>query len=596
MMQLMTGTMDDEDEDDGDTDEVDDVDEADVEDVVSNGSRGSGGSGGSWGRRGREPMLSGAELAPLPRGERMRGGSAPDARRPGTFHAGAPQTRDGRTRSAAVRAEDLVAPRMRMRVAEVRTADDEGGGRRAHHDDSTSTVNPLAASGHDGVAVPAPLTSSVASGGLAGSGASTTGASSVAGGTATRSRVSCCGRLLQILTCGLYSPYSGRWCSRRRSRQELLYGAYSEQCPSLLACLSCGRGLSDKGATLVDYAPAIFQEIRERDGVPAWQYAAAICRPMVERITEGASGSFMYFSSDHRFIVKTVTHGEAAELLQILQAYRAHLRHTPGSLMTRFYGLYSLLVYGHRLHVVVMANLHRDAIHCGLETIQRFDLKGSWVSRATRQVPRPLGPANGEATASLARRSMPHGRMDDVLKDMDVPGGMNLNLHPSIVASAASALARDAAFLAKHGIMDYSLLLGVHMATPETDQARLAEAARGGSRALGPKETPHGPPGTPLTIMDSGNKLFVSMGVIDVLQLWNTEKVMERFAKTRLACKDAAGISAVGPEAFRDRFIRNVVERVVRSRGTTERFHSKDWGGSVGSKVCLCRQELNGVQ
>jgi hypothetical protein len=44
------------------------------------------------------------------------------------------------------------------------------------------------------------------------------------------------------------------------------------------------------------------------------------------------------------------------------------------------------------------------------------------------------------------------------------------------------------------------------------------------------------------------------MGIIDILQVWNWQKRMERFAKA-VRGKDIEGLSAIDPQAYRDRFV-----------------------------------------
>jgi len=49
----------------------------------------------------------------------------------------------------------------------------------------------------------------------------------------------------------------------------------------------------------------------------------------------GASGAFMYFSNDKRYIVKQMSHEEHTLLLKMLDDYHAHMRDNPNSLLLR---------------------------------------------------------------------------------------------------------------------------------------------------------------------------------------------------------------------------------------------------------------------
>jgi 1-phosphatidylinositol-4-phosphate 5-kinase len=57
----------------------------------------------------------------------------------------------------------------------------------------------------------------------------------------------------------------------------------------------------------------------------------------------GASGSFFFFSSDNKFIIKTLRNNEKDLLLGLLDDYSDHIESSNNySLLTRIYGLYTL--------------------------------------------------------------------------------------------------------------------------------------------------------------------------------------------------------------------------------------------------------------
>ena len=49
-----------------------------------------------------------------------------------------------------------------------------------------------------------------------------------------------------------------------------------------------------------------------------------------------------YISDDDRFMIKTVRRDEMYALLEAMPAYYAHCAAYPGTLLTRFYGVYRL--------------------------------------------------------------------------------------------------------------------------------------------------------------------------------------------------------------------------------------------------------------
>jgi len=59
----------------------------------------------------------------------------------------------------------------------------------------------------------------------------------------------------------------------------------------------------------------------------------------------GKSGSLFYFSSDNRFLIKTINKDEKNELLSSLNDYLVHFEKTENrSLMARIYGVFCLRI------------------------------------------------------------------------------------------------------------------------------------------------------------------------------------------------------------------------------------------------------------
>lgn len=90
----------------------------------------------------------------------------------------------------------------------------------------------------------------------------------------------------------------------------------------------------------------------------------------------GKSGSFFFFSSDNKFIIKTINSQEKTLLFSMLQKMIQHFNTCPNSLLARIYGVFSLKtnVFNH-LDIIVMQNTirMRDAKNSKMV----FDLKGS---------------------------------------------------------------------------------------------------------------------------------------------------------------------------------------------------------------------------
>ncbi|POW10385.1 hypothetical protein PSHT_08801 [Puccinia striiformis] len=123
----------------------------------------------------------------------------------------------------------------------------------------------------------------------------------------------------------------------------------------------------------------------------------------------------------------------------ILKDYHTHVKNNPHTLLSRFYGLHRVkLPRGRKIHFVIMNNLfppHRD-IH------ETFDLKGSAIGR--------------EYPESKAKAG-------SVLKDLNwIHRGRRIELGPTKKSLFEEQLKRDTLLLQQLGIMDYSLLIGLH--------------------------------------------------------------------------------------------------------------------------------------
>ena len=84
-------------------------------------------------------------------------------------------------------------------------------------------------------------------------------------------------------------------------------------------------------------------------------------------------GGFFFWSLDRRFMVKTLEPGEYAGLKALLPRYYGHLWSRRQSLLSRFYGAYSITIQGHTKHFVVMESVFHQCPNGKVHEI--FDLK-----------------------------------------------------------------------------------------------------------------------------------------------------------------------------------------------------------------------------
>lgn len=91
-------------------------------------------------------------------------------------------------------------------------------------------------------------------------------------------------------------------------------------------------------------------------GITDERYLKVLSSTANEKLSEGASGAFMFFCGGGEFIVKTIKAREAKVLHQSLRTYHAYLKNNKQSLLCRFLGSYSLGMYAQTFYFVVMAN------------------------------------------------------------------------------------------------------------------------------------------------------------------------------------------------------------------------------------------------
>ncbi|GAA5999096.1 1-phosphatidylinositol-4-phosphate 5-kinase [Rhodotorula paludigena] len=358
-----------------------------------------------------------------------------------------------------------------------------------------------------------------------------------------------------------------------------------------------------------DYAPWVFRELREYFFLDPSDYLVSLTAKYIlsELGSPGKSGSFFYFSRDYRFIIKTIRHAEHKFLRSILKEYHEHIKKNPHTLLSRFYGLHRVkLPHGKKIHFVIFNNLfppHRD-IH------ETYDLKGSAIGR---MYPEEKAAAN------------PHA----VLKDLNwVQRHRQLALGPEKKALFEEQLRRDTELLQRLGIMDYSLLTGIHngirgnsdglredklsVFQPDTvkvsrkptqikrdaDASALRKAVqRSDPQALGGKhELPehdnserrlflfYQDEGGMRATGDSNEDLGVIyyLGIIDILTPYTFAKRIEHFFKGLQHNKHM--ISAVPPREYGDRFLA-FIKSSIRGNDESTRppmFENESHGAGCG--------------
>lgn len=322
----------------------------------------------------------------------------------------------------------------------------------------------------------------------------------------------------------------------------------------------------------IDYAPVVFARIRSSFGIQHDEYVKSIgpeqllgnlvlgnLASLSELSSEGKSGAFFYYTADGNFMIKTVARKEHRLLKRMLIKYYEHIMKYPGTLMVRFLGLHGLRVWKSgkylmpkhatgKLYFVVMANMFNTPY----EVHRRYDLKGSWVGRATK----------GECADPTV-----------ALKDVDfTKAEEKFRIGEERKARLMLQIEHDSAFLADQGIIDYSLLAGIHdIGKEEPSDQRLGEddAASNASEEGRDRAAPRiGQSGSrilmgqvdamPLHQRDFGGmvsserRALYFVGIIDILTPYDAMKRAEH--RFKALSDNWRGVSCCPPGFYAERF------------------------------------------
>ncbi|XP_060177561.1 phosphatidylinositol 4-phosphate 5-kinase 6-like [Lycium barbarum] len=207
-----------------------------------------------------------------------------------------------------------------------------------------------------------------------------------------------------------------------------------------------------------DYCPKVFRALRMLFKVDAADYMISICGndALRELCSPGKSGSFFYLTNDDRYMIKTMKKAETKVLLRMLSAYFNHVKAFENTLVTKYYGLHCVKLSGpaqKKVRFVIMGNLFctNYSIH------RRFDLKGSTFGRMTDKPESEI-----EATTTL--------------KDLDL--NFIFRLQKTWFQEFRRQVDRDCEFLEQEGVMDYSLLVGIHFREADSTEDQTPSGSR----------------------------------------------------------------------------------------------------------------------
>ena len=185
-----------------------------------------------------------------------------------------------------------------------------------------------------------------------------------------------------------------------------------------------------------DYAPDAFEVLRRMYGLDHKNYLRMWLAPKMP--TRTTDKSTMLYSEDGRLILKVLTHAEAKTLFALLPDYSRHLCDHPETTLVKYFGLHRLTRGHDEYYFTVFSNVFDPRVRM----LEVYDLKGSSAGRQVIVPNRPI----------LRRQAA-------VLKDLDF--NRKVWLATATRRRLLHQLRADTAFLERHRLMDYSLLVGI---------------------------------------------------------------------------------------------------------------------------------------
>ncbi|KYQ93372.1 G-protein-coupled receptor family protein [Tieghemostelium lacteum] len=279
-----------------------------------------------------------------------------------------------------------------------------------------------------------------------------------------------------------------------------------------------------------DYNPYHYAMIRQQQQIDPQEYLESFDSAKFfenlsnQKFSEGKSGSFMCFTPDNKYLIKTVTRQESMLLRKKIDKFHSYFSQNRNSFLLRFYGSYKITMQNdHTLYLSVMSNVF-SSVPRGIKLQERYDLKGSTVNRG----------------GAVPYKGSGLGLDNDFVFYKD-----HLSIDPQHRPIIHDQLKNDAEFLQSLNIMDYSLLIGV-IPNQEPVQTQLPPELINERLAQG--DYSHG-------ILSQNLEEIYFIGIIDILQLFDMGKKMERFCKVYVVRKNKNNISAIPPDPYKSRFM-----------------------------------------
>jgi Ca2+-binding EF-hand superfamily protein len=343
----------------------------------------------------------------------------------------------------------------------------------------------------------------------------------------------------------------------------------------------------------IDHCAPVFHQLRLRFGIDTNEYMKSVgpesmlsnlmlgnLSTLSELVSEGKSGSFFYFTTDGRYMIKTLRPEEKTALTEIMPDYYYHMMRNPESMLTRYLGMHELHKReGDKKETKYYFVVMQSVFVTKREIHQQFDLKGSWIKRCTDpekrvgQTLKDLDFCAPEVDDSWAGRfGVPFSKTQEATKLIEKPQ-RKMHLGEERRRLFVAQCKKDTAFLARHHIIDYSLLLGVNEPAGASVVGQANPLARSpAARKATFADESENIEGAPFFQKDQGGMRAENgestyfVGIIDILiQFGSKKRIEHKWKSVRTPSKNSSGefgISVVPPDHYADRFC-NFMERIV---------------------------------
>ncbi|CAD8111637.1 unnamed protein product [Paramecium sonneborni] len=299
-------------------------------------------------------------------------------------------------------------------------------------------------------------------------------------------------------------------------------------------------------STMIVYAPAVFQKIRQKDNKMINHFESFDLIANQNQIKQfkgpdgGKGGAFFFFSYDNKLIIKTLSDQELLVIKKNLLKYFLHIQENE-TIISPIYGIYKLTRQNVQepINVVVMRNVMQIPSEFKIRT---YDIKGS---EHARQVIKKNQNLNEFELQKVTLKDIDFQKFE---KKLHIPDQYRNRLK--------NCLINDATFFGHIKLMDYSLLIvkmdwyTYSQKYPHIKESDIPNYFSSDLYCI---------PSTDA----SQRGIYYHIAIIDYLQEWNASKIIEKHTKKAIHANIALDTSAQNPEDYANRFIEKVAKVIV---------------------------------